>query len=254
MKLNIPKHMLEQGKIAYNKIINEVPSKKDLETKTSSFIPKFSKDLEFITDKNLFKEINKYIKTEFPDLDNPLVFKDNIMKGSNPYIATAVDMFCKENLKDYRLATQLDLEQDLDFTKDTYNDSGLALRNLKNKNSSQAKYLFNQLIQRGMSEQDFPIWLNLRDLRLDKNLNFNLTKDSVYETQECLNWENRTEFSKINKLGLPKEKNSGGNRQIWTSNHALSRCYLISGSNLNSFISNLEDSGDNGRVVLSKSR
>ena len=77
---------------------------------------------------------------------------------------------------------------------------------LNKNNKEQAVYLFDQLKKRGLTEKDFPIWFNLRDLELDNNLNFNLTDESIYSTQPCLDWENGTRYSKINSFGLPKEK------------------------------------------------
>lgn len=209
-------------------------------------------DLSFIQDKDLFKEIRNYIKSDHNKLENKFSFQEGLMKGSNPYLAVAIDMYFKKHAPTYRVATQSDLEKDLDFTKGTYNDTGLALRNLTGSNSEKAEHIFKQLKHRGIKIEDFPIWLNLRELELDKNLNFNLTDESVYKTQPQLNWENGTRYSKVNDLGLPKEKDKNSNRQIWTSNHALSRCYLNRCSNLLSDDSDLSYSSDNGRVVVSR--
>jgi hypothetical protein len=177
------------------------------------------------------------------------------MKHSNTYLATAVDMFFKKYHPEYRLATQLDLEQDLDFTKGTYSDSGLALRNLIGANKEQAEYIFEQLKKRGNKIEEFPIWLNLRGLELTKDLNFDLTDESFYKTAECLNWDSGTRFSRINDFGLPKERDSSSVRQIWADkNYALSSCYLGRNSGLDSSYSVLSLSFDCGRVVLAKPR
>ena len=176
------------------------------------------------------------------------------MKQSNPYLAVAVDMFCKKYLPEYRLATQLDLEQDLAFTKDTYNDTGLALRSLAEPNKSQAEYLFNQIKQRGFTEDDFPFFIQLRGLELD-NQNFNLTDESLIHKQvKCLKWESGTNYSKTDNFGLPKSKNKKSSRQIWTIQNGLSRCYLNWVSNLDAYNSDLSFSYVNGRVVLAKPR
>ncbi len=221
----------------------------DLENKSTK------KDLQFITDKNLYKKIIKYLDKTFPnkksDLSAKLKFEDNVMKGSNPYIATAVDMYLKSINSKFRIARQLDLETNLQMFKDFYVDSGLALRNLENSNKIQAEYLFAQLKKRNPNIQ-FPIWINLKGLNLDINLNFNLTDESQYKTAECLNWENGEKYSKIDELGLPKEKDDSSNRQIWTSDNALSRCYLDRDSDLCSNGSVLSDSDGDGRVVLAK--
>ncbi|HLD55629.1 MAG TPA: hypothetical protein VJB35_05200, partial [Candidatus Nanoarchaeia archaeon] len=82
---------------------NYKPSKEEVEEPSDKIpegeIPKISipsKDLNFITDENLYKEIVCYLDKTFPayteTLSGRLSF-DGVMKGSNPYIATAVDMF-----------------------------------------------------------------------------------------------------------------------------------------------------------------
>lgn len=264
MTLKIPTNFRGiNGKEAYEKIMNEVAPAQDtgsgnLESRTNGLIIPPTGDLIFVTDENLYKEIVKYIDKEFSNyksiFSKNLKFADGVMKGSNTYIATAIDMFCKNNLPEYRLARELDLEQNLQFTADTYNDSGLALRNLVNSNKEQAIYLFNQLKQKGLTENDFPIWFDLRGLELDKNLNFNLTDESFYEKADCLTWADGTKYSKVNKFGLPEQKDNNSSRQIWTSDNALSRCYLNVGSDLVTSNSGLSGSNNGGRVVLAKVR
>ena len=209
-------------------------------------------DMQFITDKNLYDEIKKYFTATFKgheDIFNKLVWndKDSVAKGSNSYIATGVDMFCKTQLQDYRIARQADLETNLQMFKDFYIDSGLALRSLKDPNKDKARHLYNQL-----KSVDFPVWIDLKGLTLDSNLNFNLTDESIYKKAECLNWENGTKYSKTDDYGLPKEKDESSTRQIWTTNKGLARCFLDRGSNLYSGFEGLDGSGDDGRVVLVK--
>ena len=244
------------GKKELEKIENEKEPENNLEKKVNFPIISFSGDLSFVTNETFYKEIINYLDKTFPAhqnvLSSNLKFEDNVMKGSNTYIATAVDMYLKSINSNYRLATQLDLEQNLKFTADIYNDSGLALRNLGKANKDQAIYLFNQLRKKGLTEKDFPLWFNLRGLNLDNNLNFNLTDESFYEKEKCLNWKNGTSFSKIDAFGLPKEEDKTSSRQIWTSDNALSGCYLGRDSDLGSGSSSLSSSGVNGRVVLAK--
>lgn len=211
-------------------------------------------DLAFIENKDLYKEVRNYIKNDHPNLENKLGFQEGVMKGSNPRLAVAVDMYFKKHNPEYRLATQVDLEKDLSKFKGFYVDSGLALRNLTQANSEQAEYIFNQLQQRGVTLENLPIWLNLRGLELDKNLNFNLTDESIYSTQDSLNWENGTRYSKVNDLALPREVDRKSSRQILTANHALSRGCLYGDSYLDSGNLDLSDSDVKGRVVLAKPR
>ncbi len=241
------------GKTELERIENEKPVKKNIATKVNPIIP-ISGELSFVTDKNLYKEICKYIKKEIPKLNNVLEFNNSVMKQSNPYLAVSIDMFLKSINSEYRLATQLDLEQNLKFTENTYNDSGLALRNLKKDNKDQAVYLFDQLKKKGLTEKDFPIWLNLRDLELDNNLNFNLTEKSFYSKADSLNWKRGTHYSKIDNFGLPEKEDKNSGRQIWTADYALSSCYLYWDSDLVANYSDLSFSSDYGRVVLAKPR
>jgi hypothetical protein len=214
-------------------------------------------NLSFVTDAHLYNEIIKYLDTQFSNYKDILSQKlsfdaDNeIMKGSNTYIATAIDMFLKKEIPEYRIARQIDLEQNLQMFRGFYIDSGLALRNLTNStNNSKAIHLFNQLKQKGLTEQDFPIWFNLQGLELDNNLNFNLTDESLYKTAECLNWKNRTRYSVIDDFGLPEKENKSSSRQIWINDNALSGFDLGRASDLLSGNDDLAGSFDNGRVVL----
>jgi len=257
-KMKLPTSFMGyNGKEELERIENEKPIKKNIVNKVNPKV-NLSGDLSFVNDKVLYKEIVQYMDKTFPShkniLSGNLKFKDNVMKGSNTYIATAVDMYLKSINSEYRLATQLDLEQKLKFTENIYNDSGLALRNLKKGNKDKAIYLFGQLKKKNLTEKDFPLWFNLRNLNLDNNLNFNLTDESFYSKADSLNWDNGTNFSKVNSFGLPDEKDKNSSRQIWTSDDALSRCYLNRNSDLNSNNSNLSSSDDNGRVVLAKPR
>ena len=210
-------------------------------------------DLSFIEDKDLYKEIRNYIKNDHPTLENKLVFQEGVMKYSNTYLATAVDMFFKNYHPKYRLATQANLETDLSKFKGFYIDSGLALRNLTGTNKEQAEYLFKQLKSRGIKESNFPLWINLRGLELGKNLNFNLTDESFYKTAKSLNWKNGTRYSETDDFGLPKKPDKNSNRQIWTnSNYALSRAYLDRDGTLNSRYDYFAGSYGIGRVVVAR--
>jgi len=209
-------------------------------------------DLSFMKDKDLYKEVRNYIKTEHRNLENKLFFKEGVVKGSSSYLAVVVDMYLKKHAPTHRIATQADLETNLQKFKNFYIDSGLALRSLDNPNSDKAKYLSEQLKTRGIN--NFPIWLDLRGLELDKNLNFNLTDESTYKIADCLNWENGTNYSKTDNFGLPKSKDKNSSRQIWTANNGLVRCFLIRNSNLNSRDGGLDNSYDYGRVVLVEAR
>ena len=94
------------NKEAYERIINEVPTiqptSSPLEKTASKQIIPLTGEISFITDKKLYQEIIKYLDKTFSQhkdkLSNKLSFndKDKVMKGSNTYIATAVDMYLKK--------------------------------------------------------------------------------------------------------------------------------------------------------------
>jgi len=128
-----------------------------------------------------------------------------------------------------------------------YEDTGLVLRSLNNPNNYKAKYLYEQL---GKANSTLPIFFDLRGLKLDANLNFNLTEESRYKTANCLNWKIGTKYSKIDEFGLPKEEDKNSSRQIWTLKDGLVRLYLNGLLDLVSYNEDLEDSLDNGRVVV----
>jgi len=212
-------------------------------------------DLSFVTDENLYKEIVRYSDKTFPDhkddLTKKLSFKDGVMKGNNSYISTMVDMYCKSNGLKERVATQMDLETNIEMFKGFYVDNGLALRTLNGVNEEKAIYLFEQLKRKGISENNFPLYIALRGLRLDDNLNFNLTEESYWKTEKCLNWENQTKFSET-KNGFPKQKDKNGSRRILTRQGGLSGVYLSGASNLVMDGSGLASSGGSGGVVFAK--
>src|SRR3989344_2194923 len=85
-------------------------------------------NLSFITDKNLYKEIRKYLDATFSahksTLSKNLRFEDSVMKGSNSYIAVGVDMFLKKQNSKYRIATQRELETNLEMFKGCYKETG----------------------------------------------------------------------------------------------------------------------------------
>jgi len=233
---------------------NYKPSKEEVEESKVEEKPKISlpsKDLAFITDENFYKEIICYIHKTFPynttTLSGKLSF-DGVMKGSNPYIATAVDMFLQSINDTHRIATQKDLETNLEMFKGFYEDTGLVLRRLNNPNKDKAKYLYEQIRKANFT---LPIFFDLRGLKLDANLNFNLTEESRYKTANCLNWERGTKYSKIDEFGLPKEKDKNSSRQIYTFKDGLVRLYLDRFLDLNSYNENLEYSYSGGRVVVS---
>src|SRR3989339_694650 len=201
---------------------NYKPSKEEVEEPKVEERPKInipSGDLAFITDENLYKEIVCYMDKTFPShtatLSEKLSF-DGVMKGSNSYIATAVDMFLQSINSTHRIATQKDLETNLEMFEGFSEDTGLVLRSLKGLNQDKAKYLYEQI---GKANSTLPIFFDLRGLKLDE-------------------------------FGLPKEKDENSSRLIWTLKDGFVRLFLDWVLYLYSNDENFEDSNDYGRVVL----
>ena len=212
-------------------------------------------NLSFITDKNLYKEIRKYLDATFSahksTLSKNLRFEDSVMKGSNSYIAVGVDMFLKKQNSKYRIATQRELETNLEMFKGCYKETGLALKSIAEPNKSQAENLYAQ-IKKATPNIEFPIFVDLRGLVLDSNLNFNLTDESKYKTAECLNWKDEKRYSKIDDFGLPKEIDKNSKRQIGTKSSGLLSSYLNGALYFNANGEDLSNSNSSGRVVLAR--
>jgi hypothetical protein len=238
----------------------EKPVEEIIEEPSRNHIVMPSDDLSFITDENMHKEIIKYMTSKFPAhaevLNNKFIWDKNqkVAIGSNPYIYTAIDMFLREQNVGLRIATLNDLETNLEMFKDKYyEDVGLALRSLKDPNKDKAKYLYEQL-KKIDKKVKFPIYVQLRGLTLDENLNFNLTDEAVYKTAKCLNWSSGTKYSEKDELSLPKSKDESSSRQIWTREDGLSRCYLNRYLDFGSVNDDLAYSYGYGRVALAKPR
>ena len=221
-----------------------------------------NEDIFFITDKKLYDEIKKYFAKEkifsaHQDKFNKLTWDDanSVATGSSTYIATGVGMFCKTQMPQYELARQADLETDLQKFKSFYIDSGLALRSTDGINSTQAKHIYEQLKKRE-PKINFPVWLDLKGLELDANLNFNLTDKSRYKIAGCLNWDSGENYSQSDDFGLPSSKDKNSSRQIWTPNEkkGLRGCFLDRGSGLYSGSGGFAYSYSDGRVALVKAR
>jgi hypothetical protein len=257
MTLIIPKSIAGRNAAEdYENVIQRTNSEPVVSAPKSQIIMP-SEDLAFVTDGKMYGEIVEYLDRTFPShtnvLSGKLEFADGVMKGSSPYIATAIDMYLKSINSSHRIATQRDLETSIQMFKGRYEDSGLALRSLKNPNKVQAGHLYNQLKSKNPNIE-FPIFIDLRGLELDGNLNFNLTGESKYETAECLNWSSGTHYSQRDDFGLPSAKDPSSGRQIGTKSDGLVGLCLNGDLDLNSYYVGLAYSNDFGRVVLAKSR
>ena len=251
-----------------NELLN--PTNPVVETK-----PTFSvgKGLQFVKDENLYKEIIKYLDKTFPNskevLSGKLKFEDNVMKGSNPCIATAVDMFLKSINSKLRIATQRDLETNLEMFGDFYEDTGLVLRTKQEPNPYLAENLFNQFKTQGKNIKENSAYvLEFRNLFLKEDSNSPLGLSFIlpslysnYFEAPILNELSQQKFESSDierKTGLPKKVSSAGTRILYTrnwkdysiKNSGLVRLYLYWNLDLNSSDKSLSISNDYGRVVL----
>lgn len=212
--------------------------------------------LSYVTDKNLYKEFINYLSITFPGkekiLQDKLIFENGVMKGSTPRIAVAFNTFLKSMNYEYELSTIFDLKKKYYFTEGTSNDLGLVLRQVNNQNREEAKNLEKQLKKREDFKNNFPVWINLKGLELNKNLYFLLTDESTYKTGECLKWNNGTKFSKLGIFGLPTKRDKLGKREIWNANPYLARGILNTESNIVTYNYDLNQSLMENRILLTK--
>lgn len=188
-----------------------------------------------------------------------LSYKDNIVKGSNPFAVALVNKIVGQER--YRTATQSDLEKAIKYNslplRGQYEDTGLVLKTEEGLNDYLAKNLMSQ-IKRINPKAKMPAMISLSDLDLvkDKNsphkLAFKL-KDSanVFYDLSVLNKNGKFSSEDIDeKTGLPNKTGENGNRTLYTTSKGLSRFYLcrdlVAGSN----DGDLANSGDYGRVVV----
>ena len=199
-----------------------------------------------------------------------VVFTDDIVKGSNPFYAVAVQEFLPENI---RVATQADLERILKMSslqlKEQYEDSSLVWRSNQEPNKYLAKDIYRQFKSNGIElieEKAYVIPLFTLKLREDENSPHKLAFDIVdltlqsYFEAPILNEASRQKFNSDDideKIGLPKRVGTNGDRTLYTRN---SRDYTIKNSGVcwlclnwdlyaNSNGELLASSGASGRVV-----
>lgn len=164
------------------------------------------KDLTFVTDEKMYEDIVSFMDATLPDykgiLSDATIFADGVMKGSNPYIAVAVDMYLKSINHPHRIATLADLEKNPNDVRDCEIMVGLALRSLEDPNMEIANHLYDQLKSRKPGIE-FPIYIDLRGLTLDDRLNIRLLDEARHETAPCLNWHFGTTYTYTDSFGLP---------------------------------------------------
>jgi len=231
--------------------------------------PLVKKDIKFPEVDILQGEFGKYIFEEYQgrlDKDykniqalDVISFKDNIVKGSNPFSTILIQKILRDNHKGLNIVSPKDIEEILELEtlnlRGTYKDTALVLRSNENPN----KYLADNIIKQIKEQKGslkYPIMVPLQGLDLVKDqdseygLSFKLREDTeLISAPELDNKNNNKTFSKTNKKGLPIFSKQG-NRTLYTRNSAIARLYLDRDLVLNSGWGDLDSSGVSGRVVI----
>jgi hypothetical protein len=198
-------------------------SKKTIESKVQS-----SGNLRFVTDKKEFEDYIKFAKdhlheelfniglgeVKFVECGGPTYEK--MMEGSNPFAAVLMDIYLKYINSNYRLATQANLEKNLEFVKGTNNYTGIIIENFKRPKIPGENTTFSKLIdglkKEGFGEHSNPTWVELKGLSLDDKLNYVLTDEVKSYHNPILNKEGISKYNKVDEYGLPKIDNVDGKR------------------------------------------
>jgi hypothetical protein len=234
----------------------QVPKPKSIEKKVEG-----NGDLSFMDTHHNYIGFMNYLHARFPNeeidiLSKPIRYNrdEKVMKGSNPYTAIAFDMYLKEFNIGYRLATQEDLKNNLEFIEGYRVDTGLVLNGINSKipnRTDKEDILFSQLEKKfGFVEDWLPVFIDLKGLELDKNLNFIFTDESRYFPARFMEFDLNT-FSETDEYGLPLiESMIGGRKIINPSKRNFLRNTLDDGDF--DFSRPFSPSGTNYRIVLAK--
>jgi len=213
--------------------------------------------------KAFFEEYNKRVETDYnknPNLD--VLRYDDVVKGSNPFAVVLANKILRE--ENLRTATQADLEKALKIgwdLRETYEDTGLVLRNEEDKDYSRntplAKEIGSQVKERGIKfSPKIPVIIPLTGFELKKadndyGLTFRLREDAeVYETP-ILNKAGSFDSEDIDeKTGLPNKIKDSGSRTLYVRDSGFSRLLLNDGLDCDSDFMDLVSSGDDGRIVV----
>jgi hypothetical protein len=246
--------------------VKPIPKKKEktVENKVES-----TGELMFVKDPGMYLGFQEYLNEKFPNEQNLFTERleyESIMKGSNPLIAIAMDMYLKEQYPQYRIATQADLEinnENQEFVKDTIQDVGLVLRDFQalGKLSDNSRELYESLEavykrRKGdfTAKLELPLFVNLKGLYLADDVIIRATEEASWKSDGCLTWSNISRFDKTDEFGLPLRK---------TNNLTIKRLFQKKDNNLyvaknetegilNFSRDPLYESFDASRIVLTK--
>ena len=200
--------------------------------------------------------------------DNPFVTsdvsyndEDNVVRGSKPGYAVAVNKVLREDERILRTATPADLERISRVKalplRGQYEDSALVLRSEDEPNKYLAKNLIKQVKARNPKAK-MPVMIPLCGLELVKDsdsphnsLSFKLREDAEIIYAHILNKDSACFVSEDidKKTGLPTKLGKEG-RYFCTINSGLSRLVLGRGLVLDSYWGDLAYSVGYGRVVV----
>ncbi|HUW43601.1 MAG TPA: hypothetical protein VMV95_01395 [Bacillota bacterium] len=229
--------------------------------------PEFKgKSLDFLEGdfgKAFLEEYKGRVKSNYDKNSNLNVLGyDDVVKGSNPFAVVLANQILRE--ENLRTATQADLEKALKIGRDfqrTYQDTGLVLRNKKDrdysKNNPLAKDLAKQLKKRGIRfSLKTPVMIPLIGFELEKadndyGLTFKLREDAEIYEAPILSKPGKFNSKDIDeKTGLPKKISDFGDRPLYAWWFGLSRLDLSSSWFWVSGVKSLGVSYDVGRIVV----
>jgi len=229
-------------------------------------IPEFIPQAGFLEGdfgKAFLKEYNGRVSADYNDNSNLniLSYKDNVVKGSNPFAVVLANKILRE--ESLRTATQADLGKALKIgwnLKGTYEDTGLVLRSEEDKDYSKntplAKDLAFQVKARDIKfSSKTPVMIPLIGLELEKagnnyGLTFKLKEDAEIYKAPVLSKGGKFNSENIDeKIGLPKKVFISGDRTLYTRNSGLSRLLRSWNGGWDASWDYLGDSGGDGRVV-----
>ena len=253
-------------------------SGKDMETQTAKLpifqgkpligIPEFSPQIGFLGGDFGKAFLEEYLGRTKVDYEgnrvlNILKYDNGIIKGSNPFAVVLANQILRQN--GLRTATHADLERALKVSalslRGTYEDTGLVLISEEDRDHSTNTYLAKDLAKqvkaRGIKfSPKNPAVIPLTGLELqttqdnDYVLTFKLREDAEVYEAPILSEDGQFNSEDIDeKTGLPR-KLGQGSRTLYVIDSGLSRLCLNGDLDLYSYSRYLDNSGDDGRVVV----
>ena len=261
--------------------INARPEEKPNENKHPIIVPQTEPESEqreySFLGQDWGKQVHEIIQNKYKRIEQitKVIYDDalNIVRGSTPFYAVAVNEVLRENEMGIRTATQADLERILKTNalelKGNWEDSSLVWHSNRDPNTYLSTNLSEQAKQKGITLTEgipFVFPLCALSLKQDRSspykLSFVIENPELCFQAQILASASQQKFESLDiddKTGLPREVRENGTRTLWTRNYdsygakkmqGLSRLYLNRNLYANSCYENLAISNEDGRVVV----